>query len=257
MKRLALALAFAPAFACTETFPAELRPPEPPPFDASTAPDDASTVDASSLDAGIDASVVLGSTVTGEVVIAEAGASTTSVILAPESFDIERFHDARPSGPRVTGVSGAWSIPDVPAGTYVVLAGYEQDGLVLDPSASPPKIVVSGNPGETIAVASPQKLVRALTVVTISSISSKAAITFVDGRDEDAYDLSVIDFMSKPTYAATEPASSSNANVTFAVGANLVVPLRYRFRVTAKRNGVVITQTEDLAAVRTAAPDDT
>ena len=70
-------------------------------------------------------------------------------------------------------------------------------------------------------------------------------------------DLSVIDFMSKPTFASTEPASSSNANVTFPVGANLVVPLRYRFRVTAKKNGAVVTQTEDLAAVRTAAPDDT
>ena len=238
--------------ACTERLPAELRPPVPPPVDASVDRDD--PVDASPDAAVVDAAEA-GSTVTGAVVVPDGG--TTSVILAPEDFDLERFHDARPSGPRITGVTGAWSIPDVPAGTYLVLAGYEPDGLVLDPSTVPPKVVVSGNPADTVNIASPQTLVRALTVVTISSISPKAAITFVDGPDEDAYDLSVIDFMSKPTFASTEPASSSNANVTFPVGANLVVPLRYRVRVTAKKNGAVVTQTEDLAAVRTAAPDDT
>lgn len=238
--------------ACTEKLPAELRPPEPPapPVDASVDPDAA--LDASPDAASGDAKS--GSTVTGAVVI--PGAGTTSVILAPEDFDVERFHDERPSGPRITGVTGAWSMTDVPAGTYLVLAGYEQDGFVLDPSTAPPKIVVSGNPSDTVTVA-PQKLVRALTIVTISSVSSKAAITFVDGPDEDAYDVSVVDFMSKSTYAAVEPSSSSNANVTFSIAADLVVPLRYRFRVTAKKNGVVVTQTEDLAAVRTAAPDDT
>ena len=55
----------------------------------------------------------------------------TSVILAPEGFDPEAFHESAPSGPRATDVTGVWTIRDVSAGTYLVLAGYERDGLVL------------------------------------------------------------------------------------------------------------------------------
>jgi hypothetical protein len=199
-----------------------------------------------------------GSTVTGEVVFVDAGtAPVTTVILAPGDFDAESFHETAPVGPRATGVTGSWTMRDVPAGTYVVLAGYEQDGLVLDPTTPPPRIAVTGASSETVIVPSAQKLVPALRIVTIRAKSSEPAVTFVDGAGEDAYAVSVIDWLGKPIYAATEAAASSNANVTFRVDAGLVVPLRYRFRVTAKKGDAAITQTEDLAAIRTAAPDDT
>lgn len=211
--------------------------------------------------AGTDADAdarALGSTVSGEVVFVDAGsAAVTTVILAPADFDTERFHESPPVGPRATDVSGAWTIRDVPAGTYLVLAGYERDGLVLDPTTPAPKVTVTGDAAETVTVSAPQKLVRALAVVTIQSKSSEPAITFVDGPGEDAYAVTVIDFQSKPIYGATEPLAASNANVKFQIDAGLVVPLRYRFRVTAKKDGASVTQTEDLAAIRTAAPDDT
>lgn len=201
---------------------------------------------------------VVGSTVSGEVVFVDAGdAGTTTVILAPESFDLEAFHETAPSGPRATDVTGAWSIRDVPPGAYLVLAGFERDGFVLDPSTSPPKIVVSGGAGEAVVVPSAQKLVRALPLVTIRPMSTAPAITVVDGEGEDAYGVSIVDWQGKTVFSSTEPASTTNANVTFEIDAGLVVPLRYRFRVTAKKAGATLTQTEDLAAIRPAAPDDT
>lgn len=216
-----------------------------------------SSSDGSNADSGGPAPA-RGTTVTGEVVFVDAGdAAVTTVILAPESFDPEGFHESAPSGPRAVAVTGAWTIRDVPAGTYLVIAGYERDGLVLDPSTPSPKVVVSGDAGETVTVASPQKLVRALPLVTIRPMSTAPAITFVDGEGEDAYEVSIVDWQGKTVYLDARPASSSNANVMFETDAGLAVPLRYRFRVTAKKAGATATQTEDLAAIRSAAPDET
>lgn len=256
--RRAFVVAALSGAACASSFAASENEPSRNQGDAGA---DAPTPPATDASFGADGdarSDAAGSTVTGNVVFVDAGdAAATSVILAPEGFDLEAFHESAPPGPRATGVTDAWTIHDVPPGTYLVLAGYERDGVVLDPSTPPPKVVVSGDAAETVTVPSAQRLVRALSIITIQSKSLEPAITFVDREGEDVYEVSVIDFQSKPIYGGTEPASSSNANVTFAIDAGLVVPLRYRFRVTAKKAGAAITQTEDLAAIRTAAPDDT
>lgn len=200
----------------------------------------------------------LGSTVVGEVVVG-AGDTTsiTSVILAPETFDPEGFRVTAPAGPKTTTPAGRWSITDVPPGTYLVLAGYEKDGFVLDPATTPPKIVVTGAPGEIVTVPEPQRLVRALSIVIIDPTSTAPAITVVDHPGEDEYAVSVTDWKGAVVHSKTEPAASGVTDVTFRVDADLVVPLQYRFRVTAKKAGVVSTLTEDVAGVFRATPDDT
>lgn len=78
-------------------------------------------------------------TVTGDVSIV-AGNGVTTVVMALEStFDEEMSRGVLVPGLRAPepgiapNVAGAFSIPGVPDGNYVVLAAFENDGLVRDP----------------------------------------------------------------------------------------------------------------------------
>jgi hypothetical protein len=252
VRRLA---AFVILGACTETFPAELRP-VPTDFDAS-APSDASPSDASAEDG--EADVAAGSTVKGDVQFFEndAGTNQTGIVLAREAdFELNGFYEKLPSGPRAFGVTGPWSLADVPAGTYWVLAGYETDGFVPG-QAAPSKIEVSGAPGEVVTVGT-QYLTRALKIASILPKASSAAVTVVDTEGEDEYRVTLVDFQNKLLYSKSEaPSAATGANLTFAIGVPLTVPLRYRVRVVAMKGGVELTRTEDLAGLFTAQPDDT
>ncbi|HEU5072565.1 MAG TPA: hypothetical protein VFU02_00290, partial [Polyangiaceae bacterium] len=81
--------------------------------------------------------------VTGNIQIVNApGGAVTSVILVVEdTFDANVARGEVPRGLRaprtgVPDVSGDFTIEDVPAGRYVVLAAYENDDLVRDPDTS-------------------------------------------------------------------------------------------------------------------------
>ena len=75
------------------------------------------------------------SRVSGNVQIVEApGGSLTSVVLAVEStFTPDAARGQVPPGLRAENVSGDFTIENVPDGKYVVLAAFENDGLVRDP----------------------------------------------------------------------------------------------------------------------------
>lgn len=241
--------------ACSESFPAELRAPDP--ATDAAAPSDASPADATTADAATDAPVETGSTVKGDVWFPDAGApSQTSVLLARVTdYELNAFHDKLPEGPRTMGVTGAWSISDVPPGTYWVLAGYANDGFV-SASPAPAQVNVSGARDE-VAVAGTQFLFRAIKIATITPKASNASVTIVDTEGEDEYRVTVVDFMNKLVYSNAEPPSETGASVTFAIGKILTVPIRYRVRVVAMKGGVELTRTEDLAGLFTAQPDDT
>jgi hypothetical protein len=230
-------------------------PADAPAFDASAegAPSDAAVVD----DRKDASSSPTGSTVEGSVVFVDArGATSTSVILAPAGFDPDKLHERAPDGPKVSGIDGAWRLENVAAGTYVVLAGFENDGLVLDPRTKPPTIVVSGDPKDTVSVPA-QTLVGALRIVTITPKSAEASVTIADEADEDGYAFSLLDMTSTVVASEERSGSTGVAEVTFAIGKNLAVPLKYRARVQAKKGGVVTTEAEPLRGVFTAAPDET
>src|SRR6185436_16665696 len=77
-------------------------------------------------------------TVSGQIDIVAGGmGTTTSIILAvDETFDPNAARGEAPPGLRVAPVSGAFSIPNVPDGNYVVLAAFENDFLTRDPDVS-------------------------------------------------------------------------------------------------------------------------
>jgi hypothetical protein len=75
--------------------------------------------------------------VSGSVNIVAAGSITgpTSVILAVAStFDPATARGTAPAGLRVGNVSNTWSVSGIPDGTYRVLAAFETDQYVRDPS---------------------------------------------------------------------------------------------------------------------------
>ncbi len=78
-------------------------------------------------------------TVTGGINIVSGGgltSPTTSVILALAStFDPVWVRGDAPAGLRASGITSTWSIAGIPDGTYKVLAGFETDYLVRDPSS--------------------------------------------------------------------------------------------------------------------------
>ena len=94
-------------------------------------------------DVQIESSEAALGSVSGNVNIVNApGGSLTSVVLVPESvFDARLERGAIPLGLRAPGlpdapsVSGAFSFDQVPQGDYVVLAAFENDGLVRDHAA--------------------------------------------------------------------------------------------------------------------------
>ncbi len=61
--------------------------------------------------------------------------SQTSVLLVVAStYDAARIRGVAPAGLRASGVTSTWSIAGIPDGHYRVLAGFETDYLVRDPS---------------------------------------------------------------------------------------------------------------------------
>jgi hypothetical protein len=218
-------------------------------------------VDAGSLTSGVDLSVASGplGTVSGSVSIVNApGGSSTSIVLAVEStFGEVLGRGEVPRGLRKAGVSGAFTIADVPPGRYVVLAAFENDKLVRDPDTSigntaTQRIVVQGAPVE----AGNFKITEALNVIRPGAVQVETAtspITFVwaDDSSEDHYVVEVYDnFGAKIWSNENVPSAKGSQDVTIPYGGPaLSSGGYYQFRATSIKDNVAISRTEDLLGV--------
>lgn len=189
------------------------------------------------------------STVSGSVSIVNApGGSTTSVILAVAStYDPNVRRADAPAGLRITDVGGAWHIDDVPPGTYVVLAAFENDDLVRDPDESiggTATVQVTVADGEPASVAG-FKITEALDVIGpgadgIEIISGLTpTLRWADDASEDGYELRVYDGLGIEVFADLDvPRVTGSADVTYPLtGASLVAGGIYQFRVLSYRDG--------------------
>jgi len=196
--------------------------------------------------------------VNGTVSIVNApGGSTTSVVLAVEStFNDVLGRGEVPRGLRVGNVSGAFSIPDVPSGKYVVLAAFENDLLVRDPDTSIGNtatlhVTVAGAPLD----AGNFKITEALAVVGPGAVQIEQAaspVTFVwqDDSSEDAYTLEVFDNFGTQVWTSPVPSVSGSGNVSMVYGGPALTSGNYyQFRATSLHGGVPLTRTEDLLGV--------
>jgi hypothetical protein len=162
-----------------------------------------------------------------------------------------------PRGLRVTNVSGAFKIADVPAGKYVVLAAFENDKLVRDPDTSIGNtatlhIGVAGAPVD----AGNFKITEALAVVRpgaaqVETATAPVSFVWADDSSEDHYVVEVFDNFGAMVWANDNvPSVKGMQNVSVAYGGPaLTSGGYYQFRATSMKGAVPISRTEDLLGV--------
>jgi hypothetical protein len=191
-----------------------------------------------------------GHTVSGSVALVNApGDASTSVILVPtSSFSPMLPHSVAPKGPTALGVDGAWSIPEVPNGTYWLLVAYEDDGLVQDPEGfdGPAMVVVQGED----VVVEQTKVTAAITPVTPTGdevIAGEPLFGWVDQAGEDLYQIYVVNEAGEVVWSFEAPGAEGVDGVQVKYGGPPLADGTYQLRVTAYYNKSALTRTEDLA----------
>lgn len=208
--------------------------------------------------------------VSGSVSIVNApGGSVTSVVLVPTSvFNVNLQRGPVPFGLRapdpglVPDVSGSFAIAGVPAGTYKVLAAFENDGLVRDPDVtiggtSLQEVTVAA--GEGVTVPEGFKITEALEVVGPGKeeperVGATPTFEFADDSSEDYYIVRVFDVFGELVWEnPMVPGVSGSATVQVPYeGDALSSGMYYQFRAISMRDkggGTAISQTEDLRGV--------
>mgnify|MGYP000058931393 CR=1 FL=1 len=208
------------------------------------------------------------STVTGSLQIVN-GTGATSVILAVEStFQENAARGEMPPGLRAPppgtapNVTGAFTIDGVPDGRYVVLAAFENDGLVRDPDQTigGTKIVhieVPGTSGTTVNLPESFKVTAALNVVSPGAAGPEGvpagplAFRFADDSSEDKYEVRVFDAFGREVWSDLNvPRVTGSPTVSVSYGGPaLEEGMYYQFRATSIKDGVPISATEDLKGV--------
>ncbi len=210
--------------------------------------------------------------VTGSVSMVNApGDALTSVILVVEdTFNSTAATGEVPRGLRAprTGdpnVSGSFVIEGVPEGNYVVLAAYENDGLVRDPDTNIAgtdfvHLEVVAGAAASMAVPESFKVTEALAVIgpgadEPEAVDAAPTLTWADDSSEDWYEVRVFDALGNEVWSELElPGVSGQTEVDLHYEGPLDPGMYYQFRVTSWRqpgNGEAapISTTEDLRGV--------
>lgn len=200
-------------------------------------------------------------TVSGKVdIVNGGGATTTSVVLAvEETFNADAARGVVPKGLRIGNITSDFVIKDVPDGKYVVLAAFENDGLVRDPD-----VAIGGTQiahitvaGQAQTISTSFKITGALAVVSpgadkLDEVSGTPKLVWADDSGEDHYEVRVFDALGNKTWESLMiPSVSGSANVSVDYGGPaLAAGMIYQFRATSiKKGGSPISLTEDLKGV--------
>jgi hypothetical protein len=217
--------------------------------------------------------------ISGNVGIVNApGGSATSVVLVVKStFDNTFVRGEVPRGLRtpLTGapnVTGAFTITDVPEGEYVVLAAFENDGLVRDPD---PNIagtqlvsVTMPSPGMDVPLPESFKITAALEVfgpgvTDPEPVTAAPMLRWADDSSEDFYTVVVYNAYGERVWCLSDqmmgcdgpnvPGVSGKTEVSVMYGGPMEPGMYYQFRATSWRSpggspGPAAT-TEDLRGV--------
>jgi len=208
-------------------------------------------------------------TVSGSVQIVNApGGSKTTVVLVPESTFSETFVKGEvppglraPAPPAAPSVTGEFSIAGVPSGRYVVLAAFENDGLVRDPDPSIAgtqivHIEVDGSASTTVTLPSSFKITEALEILYPGAAQPEAVdpanleFRWVDDSSEDFYRIVVYNAFGDLVWERNDIPKVTGGNVTVHYdGPPLMEGMYYQFRVWSMRASGPISSTEDLLGV--------
>ncbi len=224
--------------------------------------------------AAVTADLALGSevagTLTGSVSIVNGGgASTTSVVAFVEStFDPTTGRGVPPPGLRapstgVPNVTGAFTIAGIPPGKYVLVAAFENDGLVRDPDhciSGTADVHVTVGAGATVAAPSTFKVTGSLAIVSPGAMAAEAVsgtptFTWVDDSSEDQYLVEVFDAFGQRTWMTTIAGTSGGTPSVAYAGPALAPGMYYQYRVTSSKmtggsgQRCELARTEDLRGV--------
>lgn len=206
-------------------------------------------------------------TVNGSVGLVNAdGGSATSVVLIPSALFSEVFEfgpvpfGLRAPEPGVApNVTSAWTIPEVPTGTYKVIASLENDGLVRDPDtgiAGTEILEITVGADEIVDISEGFKVTGALDVVSPGrdapeEVSGTPSFEFADDSSEDFYVVVVHDALGNEIWRDDAvPGVSGSATVVVEYGGPALSPgMYYRFQATSWRMDSPIARTEDLRGV--------
>jgi hypothetical protein len=147
------------------------------------------------------------STVSGSVTFVDPGSGLTSVILVVEStFNTMLTRGQTPPGLRAPdpgiapNVAGTFSISGVPAGKYVVLAGFENDNFVRDESATGGTSIVHVTvaAGTDLPITTSFKVTGSLTLVSpgangVETVTGTPTFKWLDDPSADQYEVTVYD----------------------------------------------------------------
>ena len=195
----------------------------------------------------------------------------TSVVLVPEATFSDTFvrgvvppglRDPAPGLP--FDVNGAFSIPGVPEGTYVVLAAFENDFLVRDPdpNIAGTQIVHQQMPdptdGTEVALEASFKITEALEMIGPGAEEPEAVdptqdvvFEWVDDSSEDNYEIVVYNAFGELVWEdlnVPRVTGGETVTVTYA-GDPLEDGMYYQWRATSIGMGGPISNTEDLRGV--------
>jgi hypothetical protein len=191
------------------------------------------------------------------------------ILVVEDTFDPNVARGSAPRGLRApeTGpvsIDGAFIIEGVPAGTYVALAAYENDGLVRDPNEN-----IAGTDFVTVTVTSSDdavtledsfKVTGSLTTVYPGvdgpeAVTEKPLLEWEDDAGESWYDVYVYDAFGNEVWTSLLlPSVSGSENATVQYEGPLEPGMYYQFRVQSwseQGNGdqSPISNTEDLRGV--------
>jgi hypothetical protein len=210
----------------------------------------------------------------GDVNIVNApGGSQTSVVMVIEStFDELTGRGQVPPGLRAPesgppSVTGAYNILGVPDGNYVVLAAFENDGLVRDPDPNisgtqtlhirvENGVITDTVNNQTLGSLPNFKVTEALEIFSPGAQDQPELVstptpdlTWADDSSEDEYQVEVFDAFGTLVFNTTIPGVSGGDPVVTYAGDPLQEGIFYQFRATSLKNGGPISRTEDLRGV--------
>lgn len=207
-------------------------------------------------DVNLDELGAASATVSGKVSIVNPGSgkSTSIILVVEETFVPNAARGEAPPGLRAAGVTGDWSIPNVPDGKYVVLGAFENDFLVRDPDTN-----IGGTDIQHITVSGSTtvpsfKITGALAVIAPDGgqeVSGTPTFSWEDDSSEDSYTVELFDAFGTQVWKAegvVGPKGNKPAEAPYA-GAALKPGFFYQFRATSVKAGVPISRTEDLRGV--------
>jgi hypothetical protein len=200
------------------------------------------------------------STVSGAVqFVNPEGGQATSVILVVEStFDAALARGVTPPGLRAPGpgeapnITSTFSIAGVPAGRYVVLAGFENDSMVRDESSIGGTEVVHQqvDAGVDVTIGQTFKVTGAVDIVAPGAmapemVTGTPTFQWVDDSSEERYEVTVLDSYGTVVWTGSAP---KNAVSLAYGGPALQSGMYYQFRVRSVKDpgNETIARSEDL-----------